>query len=280
MPLPSPTTTSAVKLKRRPPLATFATRLMATTRSTNADFSGTSPRRLSRSRRSRRSPPPAGAPAVLRCCAAISESFASVRTWFVGSAPSQGQATLTGAFGHRRNPAVVLVAAAVEHDGVDACSLRAGGDELAYLAADLLAGVPNTLALVGLGLADLTDVRRDLAHLLLVDATDRQLGRALHREGDAGRGRHRNRVREAEGELEARALGRHTVAGSDDLQLLLVAVRDAGDEIRQERSGEAVQRTGNPLVVRTGHHNGAQLVAVDLDGRGNGVREGALRALH
>src|SRR5450759_5264541 len=112
---------------------------------------------------------------------------------------------------------------------------------LSDLAADLLAGVPNTLALVRLGLADLADVRSDLAHLLLVDATDRELGRALHGDRDACRGGKRDRVREAEGELEIRALGRHAIPGSDDLELLHVALRDAGDEVRQQGPGEAVQ---------------------------------------
>ena len=246
----------------------------------------------------------------------------------MGSEQSQGQTALAGTFGHRRNTAVVLVAAAIEHDGVDAGSFGALSDELADLAglhclvtgqraqvclelrclderaangvvdhlrhdvpgrarhheartlrrtgdllakphmttgpgdclaasldyqshrlltslsdlaADLLAGVPNTLALVRLGLADLADVRSDLANLLLVDATDRELGRALHGERDACRGGHRDRVREAEGELEVLALGRHAVTCSDDLELLLVAIRDAGDEVRQQGPGEAVQ---------------------------------------
>src|SRR5215510_6827287 len=51
---------------------------------------------------------------------------------------------------------------------------------LAGLAQDALVDVPDPLALVGLGLADLADVGRDLADQLLVDA--------LH--GDAVRRRH------------------------------------------------------------------------------------------
>ena len=41
---------------------------------------------------------------------------------------------------------------------------------LSDLAADVLAGVADALALVGLGLAQLADVRGDLADQLLVDA--------------------------------------------------------------------------------------------------------------
>src|ERR1019366_2584585 len=52
----SPTTTSAVKEKRRPPFTTFATRLIKTTRSVYGDFSFSDP--PSRPRRSRRSLPP------------------------------------------------------------------------------------------------------------------------------------------------------------------------------------------------------------------------------
>src|SRR3954467_10461158 len=56
MPSPSPTITSAVKLNRRPPLTTLATRLIATTRSMYAVLSPPCPRRSSRPRD--RSPPP------------------------------------------------------------------------------------------------------------------------------------------------------------------------------------------------------------------------------
>src|SRR3954452_20603268 len=58
VPSPSPTTTRAVKLNRRPPLTTFATRLMVTTRSRCGLFSGAPPSRPPRppSRRSRRCP--------------------------------------------------------------------------------------------------------------------------------------------------------------------------------------------------------------------------------
>src|SRR5512142_452245 len=50
---------------------------------------------------------------------------------------------------------------------------------LARLAADPLAGVPDALALVGLGLARRADARGDLADELLVDADDRQARRVL-----------------------------------------------------------------------------------------------------
>src|SRR5690606_38824319 len=78
---------------------------------------------------------------------------------------------------------------------------------LSGLAADDLARVAHALALVRLGLADLADVRCDLADLLLVDPADRELCRALDREADPLGGGHRHRVAEAECELQVRPLG-------------------------------------------------------------------------
>src|SRR5689334_8936009 len=58
---------------------------------------------------------------------------------------------------------------------------------LAGLAADLLACVADTLALVWLGLARRANARGDLADELLVDAEDREPRRVLDLEADAGR---------------------------------------------------------------------------------------------
>src|SRR5215469_6213439 len=107
MPLPSPTTTSAVKLNLRPPCTTLATRLIVTTRSRYAvPFSGPAPRRSSR--RSRRSPPP---PAPRRCAAAIRSSSSVVGC----GRGSQRQSALAGAVGERGNAAVVGIAPTIEY---------------------------------------------------------------------------------------------------------------------------------------------------------------------
>src|SRR5918997_3255644 len=90
----SPTTTRAVNENRRPPLTTLATRLISTTRSC----------------RSR----PAGE--TERSGAAMSSTRVAV---------SEGQAALAGALGQGLDAAVVAVAAAVEHGGVDAGGLGA-----------------------------------------------------------------------------------------------------------------------------------------------------------
>src|SRR6478609_8633651 len=99
MPFSSPTTTRAVKEKRRPPLTTLATRLISTTRSW----------------RSR----PAGETDL---------SGAAIRG-FLRVEGLEGQAALAGALGQGLDTAVVLVAAAVEDGGLDARGTRALGQQ-------------------------------------------------------------------------------------------------------------------------------------------------------
>src|SRR6187431_3107685 len=84
-PLRSPTTTTALKLKRRPPLTTLATRLIWTTFSSRLSLLG------------------------------------SILVMLVSAL--QVEAALAGALGERANPPVVLVATAVEDHGRDAGGL-------------------------------------------------------------------------------------------------------------------------------------------------------------
>src|SRR6266571_470068 len=60
---------------------------------------------------------------------------------------------------------------------------------LAFLAEDVFARVFDALALVGLGRPEIADLGRHLAHLLLVDAGDHDLGRARRGDLDAVRDR-------------------------------------------------------------------------------------------
>src|SRR5690606_3261991 len=126
MPLTSSTTTRAVKLKRRPPFTTLATRLILTTRSMyETPLSAAPPRRSSR--RSRRSPP---VPPPRRGAAAISGSSSQL--------PSSGPASelepaLACAVGQRRDPTCVPVATTVEHHGGDPGFLGPLSEELADL---------------------------------------------------------------------------------------------------------------------------------------------------
>src|SRR6188768_2552556 len=63
--------------------------------------------------------------------------------------------------------------------------IRTSLARLSGLALDVLAGVPDALALVRLGLADLANVGGHLADLLLVDAPHDDPGRDGHLELDA-----------------------------------------------------------------------------------------------
>src|SRR5262245_31716178 len=122
---------------------------------------------------------------------------------------------------------------------VSTSSLR----RLAGLAEDALVGVADALALVGLGLADLADVGRHLADELLVGALDGDAGGRRYLERDALGGVDRDRVREAELQLELRRpLGDGAVADADDLEIPGEALRHAGDHVGHERAREAVQR--------------------------------------
>src|SRR5450759_2385577 len=107
---------------------------------------------------------------------------------------------------------------------------------LAGLSADHLAGVADTLALVGLRLPRGADAGGNLADELLVDADDGQLDRGLDLEADAVR---RNdldgmAVPEVELQLVADLLG--AVADARDLEALPVAGRDAHDHVVDELS--------------------------------------------
>src|SRR3990170_750044 len=119
MPSPSPTIISAVKLKRRPPLTTLATRLIVTSRSMYGVLSWPPPPRppSRRSRRSRLSPlPPAGPPGPpdpppsRRVRPGIRRSLQS------SCCSSELQAALAGGVGERGDPTVVVVATPVEDD--------------------------------------------------------------------------------------------------------------------------------------------------------------------
>src|SRR5213079_2307850 len=101
MPFSSPTTTSAVKEKRRPPLTTLATRLISTTRSW----------------RSR--------PAWLTVRSMVWIGMKFVRVGL------EGQPGFARCLCQRLDASVVLIAAAVEDGALDARRLGALGERLA-----------------------------------------------------------------------------------------------------------------------------------------------------
>src|SRR3990172_8218170 len=102
-PAPSPTTTTAVKWKRRPPFITFATRLMKTT------FSDSSISEVS--------------------------TFSRLPMYLPGLdmiTSSEGEASLAGCLRQRLNATVVPEAAAVEHDGLDLLLGGLAGERFAH----------------------------------------------------------------------------------------------------------------------------------------------------
>src|SRR3954469_16407052 len=117
----SPTITSAAKPKRRPPFTTLATRLMCTSLSTNSLGSRWAPR-------SRPPPSRLGSRAI---------RIFSLFGQFARPHPLEIQAALARGVGERLDAPVVAVAAAIEHDVLDALLDRALGDELA----DRLGGI-------------------------------------------------------------------------------------------------------------------------------------------
>src|SRR6478672_9270992 len=136
MPFPSPTTISAVKLNRRPPLTTLETRLIVTIRSMRLLFSPESrpprPPRSSRRPRPPSRPPPRlsrlsrlsvlDGPAPL-ACSAIMQSFRK-------SSSSEFEPAFARGVSQRCDPSAIGVPTAVEHHGLDTCGLGALGDQL------------------------------------------------------------------------------------------------------------------------------------------------------
>src|SRR5712692_7758959 len=150
-PCPSPTATSALNPKRRPPFTTLATRLIEITFSTRP-----SPSRCRSPPSSRRGPPrprPRGPrplppswspprpprpprPRRSRCsrCSRCLRPQTRPRPARLPASPVRSplnlQSTFPGAVGHRLHAPVVLIAGALEHDSGDAALLRLGRDQL------------------------------------------------------------------------------------------------------------------------------------------------------
>ena len=86
-------------------------------------------------------------------------------------------------------------------------------------------------------------------------------------------------MREADGELEVGALELRAVADALDLEVLLEALRDALDHVRDERPREAVQRPILAALGRAGHDD-LRLRLLDLHARGHVLAQLAERAVH
>src|SRR5699024_4387019 len=126
--------------------------------------------------------------------------------------------------------------------------LRAG---LAFLAADVLVGVTDALALVGFRRTLLADFRSKLADLLLVRTGDDDRVRIRNVDRDAVGLGHRNLMRVAEVHNQILALLGNTVTNTLYAQLLLEAFGNANNHVIDQAAGQAVQCTVVLLVVRT-----------------------------
>src|SRR6476619_525487 len=131
---------------------------------------------------------------------------------------------------------------------------------LADLSPHVLALVADALALVGLGRAHLADLGGRLPDDLLVRAIDDHLRRLWDVERHAVARGDRDGVREADGELELRALELRAIPDALDLEVLLEAVRDALDHVRDERPREPVERAVLAALGGAGHGDDAVLL--------------------
>src|SRR4051794_1728779 len=104
-----------------------------------------------------------------------------------------------------------------------------------------LAGVPDALLLVGIGLAQAPDVGGDLADQLAVDAGHGDVRLLVDRHVDPRRDVVDDRVRVAEREDHLLALELGAIADADDVELALEAVGDAGDRVGDETARQAVE---------------------------------------
>src|SRR6266508_891363 len=298
-PRPSPTTTTAEKLNRRPPFTTLDTRLIWTTRSVS------------------------------------SSRFGSILAMSPPSTSLELQARLAGRVAERLHPAVIAVATAVEHDVADPGGLRALRDELADLlralglllisrrrslfdvevgrggeraagaviddlrvdvrqraedrearplsaAGDALAHArvaPPARDPAGISWHARPPLRGALADDLFVDPADADLLRRLRRECDPRRRVDLDRVRVAERERQLLAGELRAVPGAADLEVLRIALRDADDHVRDERARQSVDRARRLRVVAALHDHAAVL-ARHLHRGVERARELALRALH
>src|SRR5437773_6001662 len=150
---------------------------------------------------------------------------------------------------------------------------------LGLLQDDDLAAVAHSLALVGLGRALRANLGGDLAHQLLVDAGDDDLGLRRRRHLDALGHLLHHRVREAERQIELVALRLRTESDADQRKALLEALGHAGDHVRDQRAHGARHGVG---MARVAQRLALQLGAVrlDRDVRIGGALDRAERAFH
>src|SRR5258708_3981198 len=138
---------------------------------------------------------------------------------------------------------------------------------LAFLAADMLGGVFDALALVGLGLAEGADHRRRLPDPLPIGAGNEDRGRLLAGDLDVAGDREDDVVAVAQLQHQVLALDRRTVSDALDLQVLGEALGHAGDHVVDEGAHRAPMDSGALVLALRLHqhlavlHQGGHLAA-------------------
>src|SRR5512146_1504601 len=150
---------------------------------------------------------------------------------------------------------------------------------LPFLAEDVLVGVLDALALVGLGRTESADFGGHVPDLLLVDAGDHDLGRLWRRDRDALGNWEIDVVREAELQLQGLALHGGAIADAGDLQPLFETFGHARHDVGDQRARRAPHRA-RALGLAARLELDAGLVHGDSDVVMHNDLEGALRALH
>src|SRR5690606_3831748 len=153
---------------------------------------------------------------------------------------------------------------------------------LARLPADRLSSIPNPLAAVGLRGTELADARGNLAELRFVRGREHEQGALRvrrNRRRDAGWQLHLRGVREPERERDGLPLHLAAVAGADELELALEALRRTLDLASEQRAAESLKTRGIPPFGRALDQNAIAVSLAD-DVLGQVEAQLALRALN
>src|SRR5690606_22714472 len=154
--------------------------------------------------------------------------------------------------------------------------LISGSGLLRFLHDDLLAGIADALALVGLRRTEGTDVGSYLSHDLLVAALDQDLRLRRRLDRDALRRLEDDRMRETQRQVQITALHAGAVTNADQLQLALEALADAGDHVVEQRA----QGPGHgPATLIGGSQVDVPVLDLHLDARRTALGQGTLRTL-
>src|SRR5262249_52392585 len=150
---------------------------------------------------------------------------------------------------------------------------------LAGLLLQHLAGVADALLLVRIRLAQPPDVGRDLSDQLPVDAGHGDVGLFVDRDVYPRRDVEDDGVRVAKREDDLLALELSAVADADDVELLLVALGDAGDGVGDQAARQPVELPNLRILAR-GLRDQMAVGELEVDASREPLAQLPLRALH